>query len=393
MASFLMRGRIAAIRLANPPVNGLSLAVRQGLMDGIDRAEKEGAAALVLSGAGGTFSAGADIAEFATGGHLTTPSLNEVITRLQDLDMHTVAAIHGTALGGGFELALSCQWRALVLHPKALCGLPEVHLGILPGAGGTQRLPRLVGVEEALRVMTSGAPVKAAQALSSGMVDRLLPADDFGSVEEAAAEGGFALAEELLPQPLDRKARVLAYRPVPPLPGGTDAFFATATAAANKAARGMVAPATIVAAVRAAVEAPTFEAGLRREGELFKSLAEGEQAPALQHVFFSERTMAKVGGLPKDVRPQPLKSVAIVGAGTMGGGIAMCFANSGVPVTIIDRSEDALVKGVSIIRGNYERTRDKGKLSAELCEQRMALISTTTSYDVQAKWLMPTGDD
>ena len=193
MATFLMRGRVAMLRIANPPVNGLSLAVRKGLMDGIDSAEKNGAAALVISGGGATFPAGADIAEFARGGHLTQPTLNAVVERISALNdtMHTVAAIHGTALGGGLELALSCGYR--VAHPKAQCGLPEVHLGLLPGAGGTQRLPRLIGLDASLQLMTGGMPIKADRALKFGLVDRLLTPEAGVQPDDDTAEAGCAV--------------------------------------------------------------------------------------------------------------------------------------------------------------------------------------------------------
>ena len=238
-----------------------------------------------------------------------------------------------------------------------------MHLGILPGAGGTQRLPRIVGCEEAIKLMTSGRPVGAAAAAKLGLVDEVVGDPKTAKAADAAAlvERALDFAAALEGAPVDFDARVVARRAVAPVPDG---FFSAAKAMVVKASRGEVAGASIVDAVEAATTAPSFEAGLDEERRLFLELAAGGQARALQHVFFAERAMGKVEGLDKAVKPLPLKSAAIVGAGTMGGGIAMCFAERGVPVTIIDTSADALERGLKTIRGNWQRQVDKGKLSA-----------------------------
>ena len=372
------RGRVALIKITKPPVNSLGFAVRKGIADGLDAAEKDGASAVVFAGDGATFPAGADITEFAAGGGFKEPTLTDIIERVSALKLHTVAAIHGTALGGGLELALGCHWR--LADAKAKCGLPEVHLGILPGAGGTQRLPRIVGCEEAIKLMTSGRPVGAAAAAKLGLVDEVVGDPKTAKAADAAAlvERALDFAAALEGAPVDFDARVVARRAVAPVPDG---FFSAAKAMVVKASRGEVAGASIVDAVEAATTAPSFEAGLDEERRLFLELAAGGQARALQHVFFAERAMGKVEGLDKAVKPLPLKSAAIVGAGTMGGGIAMCFAERGVPVTIIDTSAEALERGLKTIRGNWQRQVDKGKLSAAALEERVGRIRTTTTYD------------
>jgi 3-hydroxyacyl-CoA dehydrogenase len=374
--SFALRGRVALIRITRPPVNSLGHAVRQGIADGLDKAEAANAAAIVIAGDGATFPAGADIAEFATGGHLDDPALGPLIERISALDIHTVAAVHGTALGGGCEVALGCHWR--LLHEKGRFGLPEVHLGILPGAGGTQRLPRVVAYEEAIRMMTTGAMVNAKAALSSGLADEVVAASGSVSPSEAVIEAAVAFAEEkLVGQPID-PSRVVAARTLRD-PGAE--FFEKARAMATRAARGEVAPPAIVDAVQAAVQAPSFEAGLAREGELFMGLATGDQAGALQQVFMSERLISKVVGLPKDVKPKGVKKAAVVGAGTMGGGIAMCFAEAGIDVTLIDQSAEALERGLATCRRNWEATAKKGRISAEAVEERVSKLRGSTTYD------------
>lgn len=369
---FAMRGRVALIQITKPPVNSLGLAVRQGLWDGLDAAEKSGAGAVVIAGDGNTFPAGADISEFASGGHLTEPDLNALIDRLERVTIPTVAAIHGTALGGGLELALGCHWR--LMHEKAKAGLPEVHLGILPGAGGTQRLPRLTGCQPAIEMITSGRPVNAKKALALGIADEVVSGG--ASPAEAVAERAVAFAEGLVDKPIE-PSRVVSDRVVAD-PGA--AFWPEARKAVAKAARGFEAPLAIVEAVAASVSAPSFAEGMEEERRLFAGLAMGTQAPALQHVFFAERQISKVKGPLGEAKPAPIKSAAVVGSGTMGGGIAMCFADRGVPVTLIDTSDEALARGVGIIRKNYEATAKKGRLTAEQVEQRMGLITPTTEY-------------
>lgn len=285
-ATFSMIGRVGLLKITNPPVNSLGLAVRKGLFDGISLAEKAGAKALVIAGDGGTFPAGADIKEFATGGAMTKPLLGDVIERLDKVSVPTVAAVHGTAFGGGLELALACHWR--LFASKAMCGLPEVHLGLLPGAGGTQRLPRVIGCEAALKMMTGGMPVGAEQAAKMGLVDEVIPGADGQAVLDAA----LALAERLADGGLDT-SRVISRRPLK-IQGGADAFFSAARDSVRKQAKGEIAPLKIVDAVEAAVSASSFDEGLARESMLFAELAAGPQARALQHVFFAEREISKV---------------------------------------------------------------------------------------------------
>jgi len=375
MASFAMRGRVAILRIAKPPINSLGLAVRQGLARGLDEAEAAGAKAVVIAGEGATFPAGADITEFAAGGHLTKPTLNDIIERISALPMHSVAAIHGTALGGGMEVTLACTHR--LVHEGAKLGLPEVHLGILPGAGGTQRLPRLVGCEKAIQMMTSGAPIGAKAALAAQLCDETVPADA-AAPADTVLEAAVAYAEQhLVDAPWD-PSRVVANRKLED--PGADFFTAAKQAVAAKA-KGEVAPLKIVDMVAAAVSAPTFEDGLKAETTGFLELASGEQAKALQQVFFAERKISKIDGLGADVKPAKVTSAAVIGAGTMGGGIAMCFADAGIDVTLVDMSSEAVERGVAIIRSNYEATAKKGRMSEAQVEARMGRITPASSYD------------
>jgi len=373
-AQLAMRGRVALLRFSNPPVNGLSLAIRQGFMSSLDLlVQKQDAKALVIAGEGNMFSGGADIAEFAAGGHHTSPTLNEVIERVSALPIPTVAAVHGTALGGGMELTLACHWRIAAASTKF--GLPEVHLGILPGAGGTQRLPRIVGCEAAIQMMTGGAPIDARKALSFGLADEVLPPD---SSYDALIERAVTFADALADTPLD-STRVVASRAVEPPGDDPAAFFTAARAAVVKKARGQEAPPVIVDCVQAAFSSADFATGLKREGELFVSLERGSQAKALQHAFFSERVMSKVDGVT--ARGTPLKTAVVIGAGTMGSGIVACFADAGLPVTLLDLSPAAVDKALAGLRRIYDAAVSKGRLSEAQREKRLSLISTTSSYD------------
>lgn len=412
-ASLELQGRVAVVTLVNAPVNGLSHAVRNGVMRCLDQAEQHEVAALVLVGDGATFSAGADIAEFASGGSAKEPMLNEVVERVSALRMHTIAAIHGAALGGGLELALACHCR--LMDARAKCGLPEVHLGLIPGAGGTQRLPRLVGCEMAIRLMTSGKTISAKEAAEVTIADEVIePAgkshipfcpfvtpdfsymspDPFFAVSAlsagvAAVTSGAVLgaavhmAKSLTSKPIyvsTSSKRVVANRKVPSTPAG---FFETVAKLTKNAANDLVAPVAVVEAVRAAAEASTFEAGLKREAALFRELASGGQSKALQHIFFSERRATKVPGL-KRVKARPLRRAAVIGAGTMGGGIAMCFAQAAVPVTLVDQSPEALHRGVKMMRANWEASCKKGKLSRAALECYVSMVSTAPSLDSAA---------
>ncbi len=358
-------GSLAIVTVDNPPVNALSQAVRAGIAEAITQAGQDSQVkAIVLICAGRTFMAGADITEF--GKPPLPPVLPDMIDVLDQCPKLLVAAIHGTALGGGLETALGCHYRCAI--PSAKLGLPEVKLGILPGAGGTQRLPRLAGVANALEMMVSGNPVSAALAQERGIVDHIVEGD--------LKEGALAYARKLLAD----KAGVRRVRDLPVstegLPGD---FFEQQAAGLARAAKGYFSPFRILQCVRNAVEMD-FDAGMAAERELFMECLASPQSAALRHVFFAERQVSRIPGLDKGTQGLPVRSVGIVGAGTMGGGIAMNFVNVGIPVTLIEREQSALDRGLKIIRGNYERTMKKGRLTAEALEERMGLISGSTDY-------------
>mgnify|MGYP003701262057 FL=1 len=317
----------------------------------------------MVIGEGRTFPAGADIREF--GKPPSGPALPDVINEYESSDKLVIAAIHGTALGGGLEVALGCDYRVALESAKV--GLPEVKLGLLPGAGGTQRLPRLVGAKAALDMIVGGNPVKAKDAYKVGIVDEVVGGD--------LLEGALAYARKLVAEnaPL-RKIRDLDVKKEE-----ADLFTNYEKSIARKQ-RGFKAPFHCIKAVQAAVELP-FEDGMKRERELFAELLVSPESRAQRHVFFAEREVAKVPGLPKDTAKRDVNSAAIIGAGTMGGGIAMNFANAGIPVKILEVKEDALERGIAVIRKNYENTAKKGRITQEQVEQRMALIQPTLSYD------------
>jgi 3-hydroxyacyl-CoA dehydrogenase len=365
-------GEIAIVTVDNPPVNALKHEVRAGLAEALTRVRSDASvAAVVLACAGRTFFAGADINEF--GKPPQTPSLGEVIAEIESMPKPVVAAVHGTALGGGFELALACHFR--VAAPPARLGLPEVKLGLLPGAGGTQRLPRLVGPEKALRMIVTGDPIGAAEACADGIIDEIAEG------ELGAAVVAFARRVATENRPLqrlrDRNDKLAATRAEP-------RSFEEAAAALTRRLRGREAPAACVEAVRNAFTLP-FDEGLRRESELFRKLVAGDQSKAQRHVFFAEREAAKVPNLPEDTRPRQIAQAAVLGAGTMGGGIAMCFANAGIPVTVIETSADQLQKGRERIAATYRATMARGGLSAEDMGRRLGLISGAIGIDAAAE--------
>jgi len=358
-------GDIGLIRVANPPVNALSQAVRAGLIEALDRGLADGAAqALVLYGDGRTFIAGADIKEF--GKPIEDPQLGQVIARLEDSGKPLVAALHGTALGGGLETAMGCHFRVAV--PSARVGLPEVKLGIIPGAGGTQRLPRLAGVEAAIEMITSGRHVPAKEAVALGVVDAVEDAPD-------AKTAGIAFARRVLAEGLpmtrvrDREEKLRADPEV----------FETARKEQTRKARGQRSPLACIDAVEAAATLP-FEQGLKREREIFTECMNSPQRAALIYAFFGEREVAKVPGLPADTKARPVAAAGVVGAGTMGGGITMCFANAGIPVTLIETSQEALDRGLGRIRSNYDISARRGRLSEAEVEQRMGLITPSLDF-------------
>jgi 3-hydroxyacyl-CoA dehydrogenase len=362
---FEKRGDVGIIWINNPPVNAISVGVREALLDGVAQLTQDPQLKVgVLACEGRTFMAGADITEF--GKPPMSPGLHEAINAIENSAKPIVAAIHGTAFGGGLEVALACHYRVAIASAKV--GLPEVKLGILPGAGGTQRLPRLIGVEAALGIIVSGDPIPAGQAAHAGILDKIVDGD--------LLQGAIDYANNLVAQKAaPRKVRDINID-AGKLPAG---FFDAARKRIAKEKKNLFSPQRIVDALEAAATLP-FEKGLARERELFMQCAQNSQSKALQHVFFAERKAANVPNLDKSVTKRDVKSVGIIGAGTMGGGIAMNFLNVGIPVVLLEMQQDALDRGVGIIRKNYENTAAKGKLTSEQVQQRMALLKPTLSY-------------
>jgi 3-hydroxyacyl-CoA dehydrogenase len=356
-------GEIAVVTADNPPVNALKHEVRAGLAEALRQARDDGAVkAVVIACAGRTFFAGADITEF--GKPPEPPGLHEVVAAIEAMPKPVVAALHGTALGGGFELALACHFRIAVAGARV--GLPEVKLGLLPGAGGTQRLPRLIGPEKALKMIVTGDPIPATEALMEGIVD------DIAEGDLTAAAIAFARRVVAEGRPLklvrDRDEKLSAEG------------FADAAETLTRRLAGREAPAACVEAVRNAIVLP-FEEGLKREGELFRKLVSGDQSKAQRHIFFAEREAAKVPDMPSATKPRQISRGAVIGAGTMGGGIAMCFANAGIPVTLVETSRDLLQKGLDRVAANYRTTMSRGGLSADEMERRIGLINGITELE------------
>src|SRR5437879_5223119 len=359
------RGRVAVLTVDNPPVNALSQHARKGLHEGLGRAAADGAVqAVVIVCAGRTFIAGADITEF--GKPPVEPGLHAVLDLIEGSPKPVVSAIHGTALGGGLEVTLACHYR--VGAKDARFGLPEVKLGILPGAGGTQRLPRVVGVEKSLQMMVSGDPIRADEALRVGLIDEIVQGD--------LAAAGAAFAEKILTErrPLrkirDLTATIEARRATPEI-------FAEFRKSVARQTRGFRAPESIVKAVEAAVSLP-FDQGIKRERELFVELLNSPESKAQRYFFFAEREAAKIPDVPADTPAREIKKAAVIGAGTMGGGIAMNFANAGIPVTVVEVAPEALDRGLGIVRKNYEATAARGRLTPADVDKRMGLIHGKT---------------
>lgn len=362
-------GDIAVITLDSPPVNALSAPVREGLFNGFEQAIKDAAVkGIVLICDGRTFIAGADITEF--GQAPKGPGLHEVQVMIEDSPKPVVAAIHGTALGGGLEVALVCHYRVAV--PSAKMGLPEVNLGLLPGAGGTQRLPRVTGVEKALELMTSGRHASAKEAHASGLADAIVDENDLRG-------GAIAFAQKAVDEkwPLtkirERDDKVAEAR-------GKPEIFADFRKSIARKTRGFLAPEYNIQCIEAAVNLP-FEEGMKVEAKLFRELVTGEQSAAQRHVFFAERQVAKIPDVPKDTPQIPIKSVGIIGAGTMGGGIAMNFVNAGIPVTIVEQAQERLDAGLGVVRKNYENSAKKGRFTQEVVEERMGLLTGSVNLE------------
>jgi 3-hydroxyacyl-CoA dehydrogenase len=347
-------GEVLVILVNNPPVNALSWHVRQGIKDGIDEALGDNSVkAVVLRCAGQTFIAGADITEF--GKPAQGPDFNDVLNSIELASKPVVAAIHGTALGGGLETALVCHYRVAV--PSAMLGVPEVKLGLLPGAGGTQRLPRIVGVDVAAQMVSSGDPLPAAKAKELGLVDAL-------AGDATLAEDAIAFARDMIAQ----GPRPTRNRPIT----GDIGVIEKLKAANARKWKGFEAPYANLACVEAATRLP-FEEGMKFERTEFMKLMTGSQSAAQRHMFFAERQAAKIDGLPKDVQLREIKKVGVIGAGTMGGGISMNFLQAGIPVTIVEMAKEALDRGVGVIRKNYEASAAKGRFTPEKVEKMMGM--------------------
>jgi len=369
VTDYAREGEVGVITLNSPPVNALSVGVRDGLAEGMKAAmADEGAKAVVVICEGRTFIAGADITEF--GGAQKGASLFEVQAAIEGASKPVVAAIHGTALGGGLEVALTCHYRVAV--PSARCGLPEVNLGLLPGAGGTQRLPRIVGAQRAVEMVTSGQHVPAKECLAMGLVDELVE-------EGKLREGALAFARKVIVEgrPL-KKVRDLNDK-VEVARGHPEIFSDFRKATARKF-RGFLAPEYNIRCIEAAVNEP-FDEGIKTERRLFMELMTGPQSAAQRYSFFAERQANKIPDVPDDTPLIDIKSVGIVGAGTMGGGIAMNFANAGIPVTLVEVKADALERGVGTIRKNYERTAARGGITTADVETRTGLIAGSLALE------------
>ncbi len=362
---------IAVITIDNPPVNALSPGVPEGILTALETAERDPSVrAIVVIGGGRTFIAGADIKELeeaarnpASGG----PDLHPLLTRIEDCPKPVIMAIHGTALGGGLEIAMAGHYRVAVAD--ASLGAPEVNLGIIPGAEGTQRLPRLVGVAAAVEMCVSGRPIKAPQALQMGLLDRVIE----GDLRSGAVSFASEVAGERVRKTRDRNEKLGTASENAPI-------FAAGRAQAAKIRRNQTAPLAALEALEAATTLP-FEQGCRKEREIVRRVLAGDQAKAMIHIFFAERAVARVPGIPKDTATYPIANVGIIGAGTMGGGIAMACANAGISVLLKETEQAALDRGIATIRKNYESSVKKGRFPQAVMDQRMALIHPQLTYD------------
>ena len=363
--SYAVHGPVAVVTLNNPPVNGLGHALRSGIVAALDQALADPQVqAIVLTGSARAFSGGADVREFGTPKAGQEPTLPSVIRALDGSTKPVVAAIAGVCLGGGLELALGCHYR--VALPDASLGLPEVKLGLLPGAGGTQRLPRLIGLEPALNMIVSGQPAPAKAFAGTPLVHALIEGD--------LVEGAVAFAAQVAArgEPLPRARDLKVKQP------NADAFLQFARNTVGAASKPFPAPLQCVEAVAASLK--SFDEGLQTERTLFQALMQTPESRALRHVFQAERAAAKVPGLPEGTPLRPIARVGVIGAGTMGGGITMNFLNAGIPVVLLEMKQEALDRGLATIRKNYENSMKKGKLKPEQVEQRMGLITPTLEY-------------
>ena len=366
VVDYEVKDGIGVITINNPPVNALSHAVRKGLQDGVRQADSDDAVkAILIVCAGRTYIAGADITEF--GKPPQAPGLTDVLADIENASKAVISAIHGTALGGGLETALSCHYR--VGNPSAQYGLPEVKLGLLPGAGGTQRLPRVMGVEKALDMITTGNFIRSAEAADAGLIDEIIDGD--------LTEAGIAFAQKVVAEgrPLvkvrDNDAKIEEAK-------ANASLFDDYRKKNARRMRGFEAPEACIQTIEAAVNLP-FDEGIKRERELFAGLMSGQQSAAQRYFFFAEREAQKIPDVPRDTQQIEINKAAVIGGGTMGGGISMNFANAGIPVTMVEVSDEALERGLAIVRGNYENSAKRGRMTMEQVEERMALVSGVTS--------------
>ena len=365
MNAFTQNGKVAVITMNNPPMNTMSAANRKAVMAGLTAANADpGIEAIVVIGNGKVFSSGAEIREFNTPAAFAEPGLGQVIDAMENSPKPIIAAVHGVAMGGGLELALGAHYR--VAAPKALIALPEVKLGLLPGAGGTQRLPRLIGAEKACEMIVSGNPVMSEKFAVGTLFDQIAE----GDLLAAAVQ----FAQGVVGKKPYKRARDLVASCANP-----DEFFANAKADAQKQFRGFPAPARCVACVEASVTLP-FAQGMQVERQGFMDLVQTSESKAMRHYFFGERAVAKIPDVPEDTPIRAVKSLAMIGAGTMGGGISMNFLNAGIPVTMLEMKQEALDRGIATIRKNYENTAKKGRMTMEDVEKRMALLTPTLDY-------------
>ncbi len=377
LVRYAVQDGVAVLLVDNPPVNALSPGVPEGIADGVQRAGSDpSAVAIVLIGSGRTFIAGADIREFGkitSGEKKRGPGLFPLLDALEGSAKPTVAALHGTAFGGGLEIAQACHYR--VALASAQVGQPEVKLGIIPGAGGTQRLPRLAGVAKAVEMCALGEPVFAPDAHQSGIVDALIE----GSTQPELLQGAIAFAREKAlagvahPKTSERSDKLGTAEQNAPI-------FEKARALARRKRRGFLAPLKAIEAVEAATRTP-FAEGIAKEAEIFQLCLHSDQSKALIHAFFAERQVRKIPGVPRDAPTREVRRAAIVGAGTMGGGIAMAYANAGIPVLLKEAAEDALERGMAAIRGNYQKSVARGRFTQQWVDSRLALITPTLAYD------------
>jgi len=375
-ADYTVQGDLAVITLNNPPINGLGLSTRLGIVAGLEKAlADDQVKAIVLTGAGKAFSGGADIKEFGSPKAIQEPNLLSVIKALENATKPVIAAVHTVAMGGGLELALGCHYR--IAAPGCDVALPEVKLGLTPGAGGTQRLPRVIGVEAALNMIVSGEPVKSemlAMLPGQKLFDQM--ASSAQTLAQEAADFAHEVVQNLVPgMPLPR------VRDLPCKHPNAQAFFKFSTNMVNGMTKGLYpAPLKCIEAVQNATTMP-FDEGMRAEREIFTNLMWTPECRALRHLFVAQRAASKIEDVPSTTPVREIKSVAVIGAGTMGGGISMNFLNAGIPVKILEMKQEALDKGIAIIEKNYQAQVKKGKLKEEKFQQRMGLLSTTLSYD------------